>query len=159
MNPKQLNSKSVLLRTYVLNKGKDLVLGKKAPLVSKTVTLPTEAKIRQAEIMKKARTTLEPEQQALPPSMPDLSVQIEDIGPEQDIFDQVVNNLVYNTTEHVDVGAETEGEGGQDPVPDTVPHTSDSFVNVDYLPGPSNPGPSNPGPSFVHPAEQNERES
>ena len=136
-------------------KGKDLTTGKGVPLVSKTVTLPTEAQIRQAEIMKKARTSQDRDPaQDIPPSMPDLSVQVEDIGPEQDIFDKVINNPDYNTTDHVvDAGAETDAEGGTGHILDPTTRT-DSYINVDYLPGPSNPGPSNPDPSHVQPTEQ-----
>ena len=64
--------------------------------------MPTEAQIRQAEIMKKARAqkvadipaALEQEQEQA--EEVNNNVEIEVIGPEPDIFDKVVNNPNYS---------------------------------------------------------------
>ena len=71
-------------------------IGKRATLLPKTANQPAEAQLRQAEIMKKARGhALAAQVAAADLALMDGNnnqVLIEDIGPEPDIFDKIVNN-------------------------------------------------------------------
>ena len=70
--------------------------------------------------------------------MPNVSVRVEDIGPEPDIFDAIVNSPDYIPDDNqIDPAAETETDANipEDPMVKAI-RTGDPYVNFDILPGP-----------------------
>ena len=126
--------------------------GKRNSQQPKAATLPTEAQVKQAEIMKKARGYAIAAQVAeadlalgnIDNYNNNNAVEVEDIGPENDIFDEVVNNPNFPNENLIDPSATTETEDfllPEDPVERAI-RNNDPYISVQYLPEPkTNPMP------------------
>ena len=85
------------------------------------------------------------------------NVEIEDIGPEPDIFDKVVNNPNYSPDRQIEDNTTKEAEQHipEDPIEKAI-RTNDPYVNIEVLPGPSQAFEPTPGPSreqeYIYPA-------
>ena len=91
------------------------------------------------------------------------NVEIEDIGPEPDIFDEVVNNPDLYTEKQIEDNVTEEAEMPEDPMEKAI-RTNDPYVNVEILPGPSNPtqyeptpGPSGYNQEAIYPAKPSDQ--
>ena len=141
-------------------KPRESLLSKKAPAMPKTASMPTEAQIRQAEIMKKARALKADEiLTTAETAAPEVNnnVEVEDIGPEPDIFDEVVNNPNFYAEKQMEDNVTEEAELPEDPI-DKAIRTNDPYVNIEILPDPNNPSEPTPGPSgYIYPAKPSDQ--
>ena len=119
-------------------KTSNLPIGKRASTLPKTANQPTEAQVRQAEIMKKARGHAIASQVAANDLALMNQVTVEGLGPEPDIFDKIVNNPDYPNEQLIDPNEAMETEDflmPEDPVAKAI-RTNDPYVNVTVLPSP-----------------------
>ena len=130
-------------------------MGKRASILPKSANQPTEAQVRQAEIMKKARGHAIASQVAANDlALMSHPVTVEDIGPEPDIFDKIENNPEFPNEQLVDPNAVTDNEVDfympEDPVEKAM-REGDPYISVQVLPGPETHEPATAIPTQVNP--------